>query len=658
MKSEITSLDLRFLVRELRDSLANGIFRKIYQYKFSLEGRTSHQFLFEIFVPGKGPRMLYVDKNKIFITTYKKPAPMEPPSFCLFLRKHLNNKKITSVEQYDFDRIIEMRTDENILVFELFSDGNVILCDSEYNIIMPLYIQRWRDRELKPKVKYKHPPGKIDPFSVNFDYFRNFLKGSGKKLVAFLASDAGLGPAYAKEICARSEIDDQAECEGLGLNETTHLFKVIRSLDAVELRPTVYEDFVSPFHMDSMKVPAKAEKANFSEALDEFFSGQQIRTVEKAEEAVKEQHMEKMERILEKQEEALGKWAEKREEKKSKADLIYSHYGTVESILEALNRAKSSGLSWEEIKSRVRSEDTPEAHAIREIRENEGVVVVELGGEEIELDFRKSVEENAEDYYEESKHAKKKIAGVQEAIGHQKEKLEEVPQISMEKEKPVRIVKKRGKWYEKFRWFSSSDGFLIVGGKDATSNEVLIKKYTEPRDMVFHSEIQGAPFVVIKSGEKDISEDAKKEAAEFAAAYSKAWGSGLATVDVYAVKPEQVSKQPPTGEYLPKGSFMVYGQREWFRDVELKIAIGVKVDKDNESFDVLAGPVMPIRRQTNYFVTIKPGDKEAEELAREMKNKILIKATPEDKVWIEKIPLDEFQKFIPGGKGEIIEYGV
>ncbi len=75
-------------------------------------------------------------------------------------------------------------------------------------------------------------------------------------------------------------------------------------------------------------------------------------------------------------------------------------------------------------------------------------------------------------------------------------------------------------------------------------------------------------------------------------------------------------------------------------------------------FEVLAGPVMPIRKQTNYFVTIKPGDKEANELANEMKNKILIKATPEDKIWIEKIPLDDFQKFIPGGKGETVEYGV
>jgi len=41
-------------------------------------------------------------------------------------------------------------------------------------------------------------------------------------------------------------------------------------------------------------------------------------------------------------------------------------------------------------------------------------------------------------------------------------------------------------WYEKFRWFISSDDFLILGGRDATSNEIVIKKHTEKNDLVFH----------------------------------------------------------------------------------------------------------------------------------------------------------------------------
>ena len=54
-------------------------------------------------------------------------------------------------------------------------------------------------------------------------------------------------------------------------------------------------------------------------------------------------------------------------------------------------------------------------------------------------------------------------------------------------------------WYEKFRWFTSSDGFLVVAGKDTVSNEVLIKKYAKQEDVVFHAEISGAPFTVVKT---------------------------------------------------------------------------------------------------------------------------------------------------------------
>jgi len=523
---------------------------------------------------------------------------------------------------------------------------------------MPLYVQRWKDRDVKPKIKYSYPPPKINPFAVNFDYFRDFLGRFDKKLVAVLASGMGLGPDYAKEVCLRANVDDQIPSERLGANLTVSLFNTIRSLDRVAVVPVIYDDFVSPFPLKSLegKLPMK-EKKTISEALDEFFSEQQIEIAEKIEERTKEEHTEKIEKIIGHQQASIEKWQTKRKEKRSNADIIYSHYGTVEWILDGINKAKDSGMSWEEIKRRVRSENTPEAEAIKEINEHEGTVTVELGGQEITLDFRKSVEENAADYYEGSKHARKKIEGAMEAIEETKKRLEEEPEVE-EIAKPVRIEKKKKKWFESFRWFETSSGLLVVGGKDATTNEVLIKKHTEMSDLVFHSDIQGAPFVVIKAGDGEISDDSKKEAAEFAASYSKAWASGLATVDVYAVKPDQVSKQPPSGEYLPKGAFMIYGQREWFRDVELKLSIGVRIDHENDEIEVLSGPVMPMRKHTSYFITIKPGDKPSLELAREIKNKILIKAAPEDKVGIEKLPLDDFQKFIPGGKGEVVEYGV
>ena len=95
--------------------------------------------------------------------------------------------------------------------------------------------------------------------------------------------------------------------------------------------------------------------------------------------------------------------------------------------------------------------------------------------------------------------------------------------------KPAEIVEALSKrkvemenkeWYEKFRWFTSSDGFLVVAGKDTVSNEVLIKKYTTQEDVVFHAEITGAPFTVVKAEGKQVPEQTLKEAGEFAASYS------------------------------------------------------------------------------------------------------------------------------------------
>ncbi|MBN2043035.1 MAG: NFACT family protein [Candidatus Aenigmarchaeota archaeon] len=659
-KQEISSLDLRFLVRELRDLLVNGFIRKIYQYRTEINGKNSHQFMFDIFTPGKGGQWLYFDKNKIFLTTYKQASPMVPPSFCLFLRKHLNNKKILDVRQHDFDRIVEIRTQENTLIIELFSDGNVILLDGSSNIIMPLYVQRWKDRDVKPRIPYAYPPTKVNPFIINLDYFVNFLKKYESKLIAILASGFGLGPVYANEICVRAGIDGQTLTTKLGLEGMKRVYDTILSLGKIQVKPSLYDNFVSPFPLESTAKKPSKTTGTFSECLDEYFSEQKISKVEEKQEEIVQEQVHKVERIIENQEKAVEKWTEKREEKKETGNIIYKFYGTVEGVIDGIQNALSSGLQWGEIKRRITSSATPEAEAIKEIRENEGIVVLELGGKDVEIDFRRSVEENAANYYEGSKTAKRKIIGAEKALEETKERLEKIPEQAppvVLQPKPVK-KRKRTKWFEKFRYFRSSDGFIVVGGKDASSNETLIKKHAETGDLVFHSDIQGAPFIVIKSEGRDISNEAKKEAAEFAAAYSKAWQMGLGSVDVYAVLPDQVSKQPPSGEYLPKGSFMIYGQREWFREVELKLSIGMKYDPVESEALAVSGPVMSIRKQTNYFLTLKPGAVKATDLAQEIRNKILIKASPEDKQWIESIPLDEISKLVPSGQGEVIEYGV
>jgi len=267
------------------------------------------------------------------------------------------------------------------------------------------------------------------------------------------------------------------------------------------------------------------------------------------------------------------------------------------------------------------------------------------------IDVNKTVSENAEFYYKKVKRVKKKIEGAERALNKTIELIKKLKNEEIKEKIPEKKERKRKKWYEKFRFFHSSDGFLVIGGKDATSNEILIKRYMESNDLVFHSDIHGAPFFIIKNPDnREIPESTKNETAQATASYSRAWTSNYASVDVYAIKPEQVSKHAPSGEYLTKGAFMIYGKKEWFRKTILKIAIGFKIDRYAE---VIGGPLEAVKKNSDYFVSIIPGDKKSKRLAEEIKNKILSKAKKEHIEKIKSIDLHDIQRLIPAGKGRI-----
>ena len=170
---------------------------------------------------------------------------------------------------------------------------------------------------------------------------------------------------------------------------------------------------------------------------------------------------------------------------------------------------------------------------------------------EIEVDFTKSAQMNAKDYFGESKKAKWKMEGAKRSITDLQKKLKEAEALE-EKRKEMRIVQKR-EWYEKFNWFFTSSGMLAVGGRSADQNEELNSKHFEAHDLFFHAEIFGASVVILKDGTKSKKED-REEVAQFAASFSKAWENAQGIVDVYSLNREQVTKSRNAGS-LAKGSF-------------------------------------------------------------------------------------------------------
>ena len=280
--------------------------------------------------------------------------------------------------------------------------------------------------------------------------------------------------------------------------------------------------------------------------------------------------------------------------------------------------------------------------------------------------LRNSLFENANEYYERGKKAKQKSQGALSALEDSKRKLAKIErELSAAEEmkslKPAALMEALAKrkvetenrqWYEKFRWFTSSDGFLVAAGKDTVSNEVLVKKYSLQEDAVFHAEISGAPFVVVKAEGRTISEQTLREAAEFAASFSRAWRENAGSADVYWVKVDQLSKSGPSGESVPHGAFAVVGKRNWIRNVPLRVAVGMVV---NEETCFVGGPVEAVKAKTKAYVVLLPGDHAGKEFLKQILRSLMLKLPKEQREKAGKTSIEQIREFVPYTKAQCLK---
>ena len=236
--------------------------------------------------------------------------------------------------------------------------------------------------------------------------------------------------------------------------------------------------------------------------------------------------------------------------------------------------------------------------------------------EGITIDLNKSVEENASIYYDKAKKAKKKLEGAKATIAKYEEQLRKA-----EKEKPRQEVNEKSaspvkkEWYEKFRWFFSSEGFLVIGGRDAVTNEIVIKKHAEKNDIVFHTDMSGSPFLVVKAENKKPGNATMQETADAACSFSKAWKLGLAAQSVFYVTPEQVTKTPNPGEYLGRGAFVIKGKTSYI-DNKINLAVGLYKGK------VMCAPIESVRKNCIDFIKIEQGRDKPSDIAKLIKKKL------------------------------------
>ncbi|KLU83319.1 serologically defined colon cancer antigen 1 [Magnaporthiopsis poae ATCC 64411] len=209
---------------------------------------------------------------------------------------------------------------------------------------------------------------------------------------------------------------------------------------------------------------------------------------------------------------------------------------------------------------------------------------------EVDIKLNLTPWSNAGEYYDQKRSAavkqEKTVQQSSIALKSAQEKIAKDLQKGLKKEKPAMQLLRRQMWFEKFHWFISSDGYLVLGGRDAQQNEILYRRYLKRGDIYVHADLHGAPSVIIKNNPRTpdapVPPSTLSQAGRLAVCASSAWDS-KAGMGAYWVGADQVSKSAPTGEFLQTGSFMVRGKRNELPPAPLVIGFGVMFRVSDES---------------------------------------------------------------------------
>ncbi|RBQ74575.1 hypothetical protein VDGD_01745 [Verticillium dahliae] len=366
----------------------------------------------------------------------------------------------------------------------------------------------------------------------------------------------------------------------------------------------------------------------FNKTVDEFFSsleGQKLESkltereaaAKKKLEATRQDHAQRIEGLQEAQ--SLNE---------QKAAAIEANVERVQEAMDAVNGLVQQGMDWVNIGKLIEREQkrrNPVAETIKlPLKLGENLMTLLLGTEAVEdedeayetgsdasdseddedgakakgADRRLQIEinlglspwANAREYYDQRRTAavkeQKTVQHSTMALRNAEKKITEDLKKGLKQEKAVLQPIRKQMWFEKFIWFISSDGYLVLGGKDAQQNETLYKRYLRKGDVYCHADMHGAATVIVKNRQDTpdapIPPATLAQAGMLSVCSSSAWDS-KAGMGAWWVRADQVSKSAPTGEYLPAGSFMVRGQKNFLSPAPLVLGLGIMFRISEES---------------------------------------------------------------------------
>ena len=654
---ELSSIELRYLINEIRSRVISS---SSGYYVSSINAITKSSLFFRLHHPVQEDTMFVLSTRGIWITRLKFKPVEENNSLESIAQKELERAKLELIEQVGSERIISLRFRHpdgkvRIVVGEFFGDGNLIICNENMQIIAILNPIHVRHRTLSVGLRYVYPPARgVDVFNITVDQMLS-LRDEAKNLdvLRWIGRNISMPKKFVEEVINRAGIQVDKHAAQLSEDEVSKIYDTVKEVvKEVSTGGNNHEPIVImlndkpqealPIITQEAAAAAKIMKkdnikkvASYMDAVDEVLSseimdiGRTSRTVELDRQiAVLEHDLEEQNKA---KETVLQKAAAIR---KLAGELMTLYYKGNDGIADVLAANSASFVT------------------------EKGIKYIEVAGEQVKM--QPSLAKASSMLFARAKEMERGNASIEEARAKILAQIEKLRSETAAIHKRV-IVKEQisREWYERYRWFITTDGLLVIGGRDASSNSALIRKHLTEHDIVFHAEVHGSPFFIIKNAaafaatQGGTIDSSLQQVAQATISFSRAWKDGLSSADAYWVMPEQVKKGAPTGQFLPKGSFVIEGKRNYLKGIELRLAIGIMQLNNRET--LVCGPEEAIKKRSIFYAVLLQGGMDPMNAAKKVKSEFVKIANDNIKITesIKHMSLDEFVRALPTGQSRL-----
>ena len=632
----LAGIELNYLVNKISEEVQG-------YYVSNIWAINKDSILFKLHHPEKSDIFMMISTSGVWLTSVKIDQ-IEPNKLLKRLRSDLLRFKIKKIEQIGSERIAYFTFSgfdkEFVIIGEFFADGNILLCNEEMKILALQHSIDVRHRRLGVGMKYATPPqSEIDIFHITESDFKD-LKTSDLIAGKWVGRTLGLPKKYVEGIFNLAKIDSKTIGKNLREDEITKIFHTTKTIvtdittgnhDPVIIRSDKTE--VIPINLGELDENCSSVNS-FMEGLDIVFTETIVekgRTIQTSE---SDKKIKDLETQLSEQEKAI--------------ELVKEKSKYVTNLANSLYEMVSKGIvSIEDVNAQSM---LAEHKAI--LSKEKGISLIVIKDEKIKINSQSSLQSIASVLFNEAKRQSGAIKSIEQVKEKTKKKLEKLKNKSDTEIKEILVSEVRKKnWYERYRWFFTSDGMLAIGGRDAPSNSAVVRKHLGKMDKIFHGDIFGSPFFILKDAENP-STNSMNEVAHATVCFSRAWREGLHGLNAYWVNPDQVKKSAPSGQFLPKGSFSIEGKRNFVNIPSLRLSVGIIPQDDH--YLLTSGPPATIKKNSICYAIIEPHGSEMVEVAK----KIKIEFSKLEEEITKHISLDDFVRALPAGQSQIKEVGI